>query len=136
MNFTDPSKLPRELEFLLSSTHTNPKTCQKVLATSLGLDFKVYYYGSPYDQGQLTEVPRNFKNFGVKVVGETLYACSFTSKSKLQSNGIFKLGLVSFFVLSCDFNPKKFIRINLGLLLALKLIFFALAGTRSTIQRF
>ena len=38
---------------------------------------------SPYDQGQLTEVPLNFEIFAIKVVGQIIYACSTSKKSKL-----------------------------------------------------
>ena len=83
MNFTNPSKLPLEFEVLLSSMHTYQKKCKKVLATSLGLDLKVYYCGFPYDQGQLTEVPKNFQVFVIKVVGQTIFSCTNTKKSRL-----------------------------------------------------
>ena len=73
-------KTPLEFEFLLSSTQTNSKKCQKVLATGLGLDFYVYYYGSPYDQGQLTKVPMNIQVFAIKVVGQTIFSCTNTKK--------------------------------------------------------
>ena len=107
VNFTDPSKLPLEFQFMLSSTHTIQKKCQKVLATGLGLEFQVYYYGSPYDQGQLTEVPLNFKILAIIVVGQTIKACSTTKMSKLQSNGIIKLGLVKSLDLYCNLIPHK-----------------------------
>ena len=97
VNLTDPSKLPLEFEFMLSSTHAYQKKCQKVPGTTLGLDLQVYYYESPYDQGQLTEVPLNFEIFAIKVVGQTIKACSTTKMSKLQSNGIIKLGLVNLY---------------------------------------
>ena len=83
MNFTNPSKLPLEFEVLLSSIHTDQKKCQKVLATGLGLDLKVYYCGFPYDLGQLTEVPMNFQVFAIKVVGQTIFSCPTTKKSRL-----------------------------------------------------
>ena len=44
----------------------------KVPATGSALDLKVCYYGFPYVQGQLTEVPLNFKTFAIKVVGQTI----------------------------------------------------------------
>ena len=44
----------------------------KSTATSSELDFKLYYYESPYDQGQLTEVPLNFKLLGIKLIGQTI----------------------------------------------------------------
>ena len=37
-----------------------------------GLDFSVYYYRSPYGQGQETEVPLNIEIFAIKVVGQTI----------------------------------------------------------------
>ena len=36
------------------------------------LDFKVYFYGLPYGQGQKTEVPLNFKIFAIEVLGQTI----------------------------------------------------------------
>ena len=44
----------------------------KVPATGSALDLKVCYYGFPYVQGQLTEVPLNFNFFAIKVVGQTI----------------------------------------------------------------
>ena len=107
VNVTDPSKHPLEFEIMLNSTHKYQKKCQKVPGTSLGLDLQVYCYESPYNQGQLTEVPLNFEILAIKVVGQTIQACSTTKMRKLQSNGIIKLGLVNFFVLYCKFNHMK-----------------------------
>ena len=81
--FYKPFKTPLEFEILLSSMHTYQKKCEKVLATSLGLDLKVYYCGFPYDLGQLTEVPMNFQVFAIKVVGQTIFSCTTTKKSRL-----------------------------------------------------
>ena len=85
-----------EFGFMLNSTHTYQKSAKKVPGTGLGLDLQVYYYESPYNQGQLTEVPLNFKLIAIKVVGQTIQVCSTTKMSKLQQNGIIKLGLINF----------------------------------------
>ena len=131
--FHRPFKTPPRILVYAQFYPYNPKKCQKVLATGLGLEFQVYYYGSPYDQGQLTEVPLNFEIFAIKVVGQIIYACSTSKKSKLQSNGIIKLGLVNFLVLYCNLNPKKCKSPSLGQLLALKSEFFELGQTSQTI---
>ena len=55
----------------------------KSTATGSELDFKLYYYESPYDQGLLTEVPLNFEIFVIKAVGQTMQAYSTTKMSKL-----------------------------------------------------
>ena len=133
VNVTNPSKPPLEFGFMLNSTHTYQKKCKKVPGTGLGLDLQVYYYESPYNQGQLTEVPLNFKLIAIKVVGQTIQVCSTTKMSKLQQNGIIKLGLINFFVLYCNFTLKKCKCPNLGWLLAFKSVFFALTQTRLTI---
>ena len=44
----------------------------KVPATGSELDLKLCYYGFPYVQGHLTEVPLNFELFAIKVVGQTM----------------------------------------------------------------
>ena len=58
-------------------------------------------------QGLLKEVPIYFKFFAVKVVGQTIQACSNTKMSKMQSNGITKLGLVKSLGLYCNLAPNK-----------------------------
>ena len=72
-----------EFEFILSCNHTYPKKGGKALANGFRFDFKVYYYGLPYDQGQLTEVPLNFYIFTIKVVGQTINSSATNKKSKL-----------------------------------------------------
>ena len=107
VNVTDPSKPPLEFGFMLNSTHTCQKKCQKVPGTGLGLDLQVYYYESPYNQGQLTEVPLNFKLIAIKVVGQTIQVCSTTKMSKLQQNGIIKLGLINFLSYTAISPPRN-----------------------------
>ena len=47
-----------------------PKKYVKVPVTVSALDLKISYYGLPYVQGQLLEVPLNLDIFTVKVVGQ------------------------------------------------------------------
>ena len=47
------------------------------------------------------------KFFTIKVVGQTIQACSTTKMSKLQSNGIIKLGLVKSLDLYCYLTTNK-----------------------------
>ena len=49
-----------------------PKKYVKVPVTGSALDLKICYYGFPYVQGQLTEVPVDFDIFAIKVVGQTI----------------------------------------------------------------
>ena len=44
----------------------------KVLATGSEFDLKLCYYGCPYVQGHLREVPLKFEIFAMKVVGQTM----------------------------------------------------------------
>ena len=66
----------------------------KSTSKQLQFGFKVFLPPIALPQGQLTEVPIYFKIFTIKVVGQTILAWSTTKMSKLQSNGIIKLGLV------------------------------------------
>ena len=75
------------------------KKALKSPATSSALALKICFYDFPYIQGQLTEVPLNFNIFAIKVVGQTIQPYSTKEISKLQSNGIIRLGLVNFFML-------------------------------------
>ena len=80
-----------------------------------GLDLYVCYYEFPSNQGQFTEVPLSFEIFVIKVVGQSIKACSTTKISRLQSNGIVKLGLANVYVLYCSGTPKKSCKSKLNL---------------------
>ena len=59
-----------------------PKKYVKVLLIGSALDLKICYYGFPYVQGQLTEVPLNFNIYAIEVVGQTIYPSSTNKMNK------------------------------------------------------
>ena len=85
----------------------NAKKVTKSISKQLQFGFKVFLLPIALPQGQLKEVPIYFKIFTIKVVGQTIQACSTTKMSELQSNGIIKLGLVKCLGLYCNLTPTK-----------------------------
>ena len=83
MDVTNPPWSQLLFRFVPYLSQKVSKKFLKLPATGSELDFKLYYYESPYDQGQLTEVPLNFEIFAIKVVGQTIKACSTTKMSNL-----------------------------------------------------
>ena len=59
------------------------KKFQKNAGKRLQIAFKVFLLPIALPQGQLKEVPIYFKNFTIKVVGQTIQAWSTTKLSKL-----------------------------------------------------
>ena len=55
---------------------------QSILLKST-LECGLHFNMAPYDQRLLTKVPLNFEIFAIKVVGQTIKACSTTKRSKL-----------------------------------------------------
>ena len=92
-----------------------PKKVKKSISKQLQFGFKVFLLPIALPQGQLTEVPIYFKIFTIKVVGQTILAWSTTKMSKLQSNGIIKLGLVKSVVLYCNLTPQELQKCKLKL---------------------
>ena len=82
----------------------------KAPVTVSALELNICYYGFPYVQGQLTEVPLNFNIFAIEVVGQTIYPSSTNKMNKFYSKGIFILGLVRFFVLYYSFIADQTFR--------------------------
>ena len=99
-------------------TQFHPLMLEKVTKSTskqLQFGFKVFLLPIALPQGQLTEVPIYFKVFTIKVVGQTILAWSTTKTSKLQSNGIIKLGLVKSVVLYCNLTPHELQKCKLKL---------------------
>ena len=92
-----------------------PKKVTKSISKQLQFGFKVFLLPIALPQGQLTEVPIYFKIFTIKVVGQTILAWSTTKMSKLQSNGIIKLGLVKSVVLYYNLTPHELQKCKLKL---------------------
>ena len=93
----------------------NAKKVTKSISKQLQFGFKVFLLPIALPQGQLTEVPIYFKIFTIKVVGQTILAWSTTKMSKLQSNGIIKLGLVKSVVLYYNLTPHELQKCKLKL---------------------
>ena len=73
MNITDPSKPP--LKLLLGYIKVQPSrknSKKKIAGKGLQIGFKVFLLPIALPQGQLKEVPIYFKNFTIKVVGQTI----------------------------------------------------------------
>ena len=85
----------------------NAKKVPKSTSKQLQFGSKVFLLPIALPQGLLKEVPIYFKIFTIKVVGQTIQACSTTKKSEFQSNGIIKLGLVKCLGLYCNLSPNK-----------------------------
>ena len=99
VNITDPSKPPPKLLF------GSIKVCPSRKIPKNG--FKVFLLPIAFVQGQLKKVPIYFNIFTIKVVGQTIQACSTSKMSKLQSNGIIKLEMVKSLGLYCNLILQK-----------------------------
>jgi len=64
-------------------SQTIKKKFQNNASKRLQIAFKVFLLPIALPQGQLKEVPIYFKNVTIKVVGQTIQACSATKISKL-----------------------------------------------------
>ena len=104
----------------------NPKKVQKIAGKRIRFGLLGFYYELPYGQGQQTEVPLDFEIFTIKVVGQTIQAQSTTKISRLQSNGIVKLGLVKSFVLYCNLAPHELQKCGLKLVIDFQINFLCI----------